>query len=74
MEHLLTQEWRVNVDDVIVLNQVAQHASSTVHRCLWRDEIVCMKEIATKNATREISILIKCVHPKICQFLGELYR
>ena len=50
-----------------------------VFKALWRHETVCVKHISfdtecskhtKKDIENEVSVLSKCIHPKICQFLG----
>ena len=60
------------------LTTLYQGVNIRVYKSMWRHEIVCVKHIVFKEHTKptrkdienEITIVSKCIHPKICQFLG----
>lgn len=61
------------------LNILYDGININVYKALWRHETVCVKHISfdnemskhtKKDIENEVSVLSKCIHPKICQFLG----
>lgn len=60
------------------LSSLYQGTNIRVYKALWRHETVCVKHInfdeseniCNNNLENEVKILSKCIHPKICQFLG----
>ena len=61
-------------------NVLYQGRYVTVYRALWRHMTVCVKEIRIdehgdsdlqRTLDRELTVLTKCIHPRICQFLGS---
>lgn len=55
-----------------------QGMNMCVYKSIWRHEVVCVKHImfgenqkpTRKEVENEITVVSKCIHPKICQFLG----
>lgn len=67
----LTIDYEININDVECI-QILEKNSKTgtnVQKGIWRNEVVCVKKIDIKHKN-EVHILCKCIHPKICQFLG----
>jgi len=67
----------VNIKDDVELGElICSHEHVEIFKAKWRKyQEVCVKKInLTKEnkslVEREIDILSKCIHPKICQFLG----
>lgn len=60
------------------LTTLYQGINMRVYKSTWRHEVVCVKHIMFKERSKptkkeienEVTILSKCIHPKICQFLG----
>ena len=78
---VLTTSEDYNIDTPWVLQEVLYRGRFvTVYRALWRHMNVCVKEIRMeesgdtdilRNLNRELTVLAKCIHPRICQFLGS---
>ena len=62
-------DWTVEVRHVHILKCISSTKNANVYKCLWRNEVICMK-VLNYIAFDELNILSKCVHPKVCQFLG----
>ena len=65
-------DYQIQLQDVRFLNTLRRTEHVNVYTALWRHQMVCVKEIVepSRSVEREISILTKCIHPKIVQFLG----
>lgn len=59
-----------------LVETIYQRHNVTVYRARWRHTEVCVKEIRLDNEElvrsvhREMAVITKCIHPRICQFLG----
>ena len=62
-------DWKIDMDGLEYLSCIQERPNSNIYKCKWRNEIICVK-ILNYIATKELNVLSKCVHPKICQFLG----
>ena len=65
-DYTIIGDWKC--DDIIYNTHRAVVTIAT-----WRYQKVCVKEIATGDDGKmenELCILSKCIHPRICQFLG----
>lgn len=79
-ESALTTHEDYTIDTPWVLQDALyQGRFVTVYRALWRHMNVCVKEIRLEESgdtdmrrtfDRELTVLAKCIHPRICQFLG----
>lgn len=69
-------EWLIDQKDVQYIQTICEHERVRIYTAFWRKhQVVCVKEIVVddhnmKLVRREVDILSKCIHPKICQFLG----
>jgi serine/threonine protein kinase len=65
-------DYQIQLQDVRFVKILRRTEYVNIHLALWRHQIVCVKEIVepSRSVEREISILTKCIHPKIVQFLG----
>jgi serine/threonine protein kinase len=69
-------EWLIDQKDVEYIKTICEHERVRIYTAFWRKhQVVCVKEIVVddhnmKLVKREVDILSKCIHPKICQFLG----
>lgn len=77
MVQFINDDLYINVDDDVDLDQlICSHEHVEIYKAYWRKyHQVCVKKIkVTKDnkhlVERELDILSKCIHPKICQFLG----
>lgn len=77
MTSYLHDEMHINVEEDVELDQlICSHNNVEIYKAYWRKYYqVCVKKIKiTKDnkhlVERELDILTKCIHPKICQFLG----
>lgn len=73
----IDDELYINVkDDVELTDLICIHDSVELYKAYWRKyHLVCVKKIRVTEdnkhlVDRELDILSKCIHPKICQFLG----
>ena len=62
-------DWTIEVKHVNILKCISSTTNAKVYKCKWRNEIICMK-VLNYTSFDELNILSKCVHPKVCQFLG----
>jgi serine/threonine protein kinase len=74
----IDREWLVDVSDLKFIETInIQEDHVHIYKAYWRKyQVVCVKKIKLspeniKLVDREIDILSKCVHPKICQYLGS---
>lgn len=69
-------DYSVNLSDVIFIKRISTNKFINIYTALWRHQLVCVKEIIDENRSveNEITILTKCIHPKIVQFLGFYHR
>ena len=66
-----TSDYGVDISEVVKLEKISENKNSTIYKALWREELVCIKEVCTtKTIHNELNVLSKCIHPKIVQFLG----
>ena len=67
----LTIDYEIDMNDVECkeILDVNSKTGTDVMKGIWRYETVCVKKIDIKHKN-EVFILCKCIHPKICQFLG----
>lgn len=69
-------DWAIRVEDLQFVEHICAKGSVVIYKAHWKHfQEVCVKEIALNEhnlafVNREIEILSKCVHPKVCQFLG----
>lgn len=72
-------EWLVNLKDIVHMETICEKDKVTIYKASWRKhQIVCVKEIKVDDdnyslVDRELEILSKCIHPKVCQYLGAVY-
>lgn len=72
------EDYSIQKNSWLKLSSLYESANIDVCKALWRHETVCVKHIKfgeSKNISKsdvenEVKILSKCIHPKICQFLG----
>lgn len=75
--HNIDKEWLVDVNDLEFIEDINIQDHVHIYKAYWRKyQIVCVKKIKLspeniKLVDREIDILSKCVHPKICQYMGS---
>ena len=75
--HNIDKEWLIDVNDLEFIETINIQDHVHIYKAYWRKhQIVCVKKIKLsheniKLVDREIDILSKCVHPKICQYLGS---
>jgi len=68
-DYMIEKNW-------IPLEPIFHSRKVLVEKVLWRFETVCIKTIACSSphehekVMNELHVLSKCIHPKICQFLG----
>jgi len=73
----IDKEWLINVNDLEFIETINIQDHVHIYKAYWRKhQVVCVKKIKLtpeniKLVDREIDILSKCVHPKICQYLGS---
>lgn len=73
----INKEWLIDVNDLELIELLNSHEHVKIYKAYWRKyQTVCVKRIELtpenkKMVDREIDILSKCVHPKICQYLGS---
>ena len=69
-------DWVVHIADIKFVRTICAHNRVTVYEGYWRKyQHVCVKEIQVTDdnvdyVKREIDVLSKCIHPKVCQYLG----
>jgi serine/threonine protein kinase len=64
-------DYLIDIDEVVILKTISDKNGSKIYKALWREELVCVKEVSTtKTIHNELNVLSKCIHPKIVQFLG----
>ena len=64
-------DYLIDIDEVVKLKTISDKNGSKIYKALWREELVCVKEVSTTKTIRnELNVLSKCIHPKIVQFLG----
>lgn len=71
--HFCTTEddYSIREDDVTVTETLEVSGNAIIRKCLWRQEEVCVKSLPTSDTIHnEVHVLSKCIHPRICQFLG----
>ena len=58
-------------DDILYMKSVFEYKNVRVYKGLWRHQIICVKEVENNDKLdNELTILSKCIHPKIVQFIG----
>jgi len=62
-------DWHVDTEGLVYLSCLEDRPNCKVYTCEWRNEVICVK-ILNYIAQEELHVLSKCVHPKVCQFLG----
>lgn len=64
-------DYYVNTNDISYKNSIFENEHVEIFEAEWRYERVCVKVVDTNsNMLNELSVLCKCIHPKIVQFLG----
>tara|TARA_Y100000389_G_C17466206_1_gene525827 strand:- start:3794 stop:4639 length:846 start_codon:yes stop_codon:yes gene_type:complete len=70
-------DYNISSVDIKILNVLKDFGSVKIYRALWKEQLVCVKEIQndcykkkSTNVDNELRILSKSIHPKIVQFLG----
>jgi serine/threonine protein kinase len=63
-------DWQIDLADVRRLRLLNESPERKIYTCTWRHDTVCMKVVPSAIGATELSVLSKCVHPKVCQFLG----
>lgn len=64
-------DYYVNLNDISYKNSIFENDHVEIFEAEWRYERVCVKVVDTNsNMLNELSVLCKCIHPKIVQFLG----
>lgn len=70
------KDWEIKIEDIRFIASICEHENVTIYKATWRRfQVVCIKEIRLTSenidlVTREIDILSKCIHPKVCQYFG----
>ena len=73
----IDKEWLIDIKDLEYIDSINNQEHVHIYKAYWRKyQVVCVKEINLTNENiklvdRELDILSKCVHPKICQYLGS---
>lgn len=67
-------DWEINLNDVKIISEIASSIQSVVFLCSWRIHQTVVMKMIKGDATHELNIISKCVHPRICQFLGACVR
>lgn len=69
--HTTEDDYSIREEDVTILNVLNTTSSATIQKGLWRHEEVCVKSLPSNDTMHnEVHVLSKCIHPRICQFLG----
>lgn len=64
-------DYTISCKDIVELEVIHACKARRIYKGLWRYQPVCVKEIRnSEDITNELSVLSKCIHPKIVQFLG----
>lgn len=69
-------DWLIDLADLTSATLIRQDERVTIYKAYWRTfQEVCVKKIKVDEENvrlikREVEILSKCVHPKVCQYLG----
>lgn len=75
--NIITQEWLINTKDLEFIENITSNMNVEIFKAYWRKhQVVCVKKlkVTIENQClieREIDILSKCVHPKVCQYFGS---
>lgn len=70
------EDWLIDVIDLSNLQLIREQNNVCIFKANWRKyQKVCVKRICVTPdnvllVNREIDILSKCIHPKVCQYLG----
>lgn len=72
----ISKEWLINLHDIEYISSINTNVNVEIYKAYWRKyQVVCVKKVKVTEVNvclleREIDILSKCVHPKVCQYLG----
>lgn len=72
----IDEEWLIDPDDLNHFDLIREQDHVSVFKAYWRGyQEVCVKRIRVTSdnirlVKREVDILSKCIHPKVCQYLG----
>ena len=70
------EEWLIDPDDLSRFDLIRDQEHVSIFKAYWRGyQEVCVKRICVTSdnirlVKREVDILSKCIHPKVCQYLG----
>ena len=76
---MIEEDWQVDLCDLEFVCKLKEYGNVIIYKALWRKhQTVCVKQITSSNSIknnnklvqRELDILSKCVHPRVCQYLG----
>jgi serine/threonine protein kinase len=64
-------DWDLNLEEIYDKVKLKEYNDCVTYKAKWRYENVFIKVVKnSKDVDNELEILSKCIHPKICQFLG----
>lgn len=67
-------DWEINIDDISIISEIDSSSNSVVFLCMWRRHQPVVMKVIRGNAEQELCVVSKCLHPKVCQFLGACVR
>lgn len=66
-----TLDYSINLNDIKSIKTILQYNDVKIYEANWRFDKIIAKEISNnKNIDNELTVLSKCIHPKIVQFFG----
>lgn len=69
--HTSLLDWNLNINEIYNKTLIKQYKDCYTYKAKWRHEDVFIKMVKNSDEVdNELEILSKCIHPKICQFLG----
>jgi len=63
-------DWEIDITDIKIISEIDSSSNSVVYLCYWRTHQIVVMKVIEGNAENELRVLSKCLHPRICQFLG----